>query len=116
VLADCDLERTVAGITHWALSNAGQACGAIEIAYVDERIADAFVTAMHSALGSTTCGTHALSPTLARSPTADSSIRSSLMWRTRREKRGRSSYVGGVPLGDGLRYTRQPCSTDVTSK
>jgi acyl-CoA reductase-like NAD-dependent aldehyde dehydrogenase len=49
VLADCDMERTVGGITHWALSNAGQACGAIEIAYVDERIADAFVAAMKSA-------------------------------------------------------------------
>ena len=43
VLADCDLERTVAGITHWALCNAGQACGAIEIVYVERPIADAFV-------------------------------------------------------------------------
>jgi acyl-CoA reductase-like NAD-dependent aldehyde dehydrogenase len=49
VLGDCDLPRTVAGITHWALSNAGQACGAIEVAYVDEQIADAFVAAMRSA-------------------------------------------------------------------
>ena len=29
VLADCDLDRTVAGLTHWALQNAGQSCGAI---------------------------------------------------------------------------------------
>ena len=43
VLRDCDLGRTVAGVTHWALSNAGQACGAIEVAYVDATIADAFV-------------------------------------------------------------------------
>ncbi len=43
VLRDCDMVRTVAGITHWTLSNAGQACGAIEIAYVDEGIADEFV-------------------------------------------------------------------------
>ncbi len=43
VLADCNLSRTVAGITHWALSNAGQACGAIEIAYVERGIADEFV-------------------------------------------------------------------------
>jgi acyl-CoA reductase-like NAD-dependent aldehyde dehydrogenase len=49
VLADCDLPRTVAGVTHWALSNAGQACGAIEVAYVDQRIADAFVAALRSA-------------------------------------------------------------------
>lgn len=43
VLEDCDLDRTVAGITHWALHNAGQACGAIELVYVDERIADRLV-------------------------------------------------------------------------
>ena len=49
VLGDCDLPRTVAGITHWALTNAGQNCGAIEIAYVDERIADAFVAALKRA-------------------------------------------------------------------
>ncbi len=49
VLSDCDMTRTVAGITHWCLSNAGQACGAIEIAYVDESIADVFVAALAAA-------------------------------------------------------------------
>ncbi|MBV9945372.1 MAG: aldehyde dehydrogenase family protein, partial [Myxococcales bacterium] len=49
VLADCDLERTAAGITQWALSNVGQACGAIEIAYVDESIADTLVAALRDA-------------------------------------------------------------------
>ena len=49
ILADADLDRTVAGVTHWSLSNAGQACGAIEIAYVDKRIADAFVDRMRRA-------------------------------------------------------------------
>jgi acyl-CoA reductase-like NAD-dependent aldehyde dehydrogenase len=49
VLGDCDLPRTVAGITHWALSNVGQACGAIEVAYVDESIADEFLEAMRRA-------------------------------------------------------------------
>ena len=43
VLADCDLDRTVAGITHWALCNAGQACGAIEIAFAERGIADRLV-------------------------------------------------------------------------
>jgi acyl-CoA reductase-like NAD-dependent aldehyde dehydrogenase len=43
VLRDCDLGRTVAGVTHWTLSNAGQSCGAIEIAYVDASVADAFI-------------------------------------------------------------------------
>jgi acyl-CoA reductase-like NAD-dependent aldehyde dehydrogenase len=44
VLADCDLDRTVGGVMQWALSNAGQACGAIERVYVEEAIADRFVT------------------------------------------------------------------------
>jgi acyl-CoA reductase-like NAD-dependent aldehyde dehydrogenase len=39
VLADADLERTAAGIVHWALQNAGQACGAVEVVYADSRIA-----------------------------------------------------------------------------
>ncbi|HTA89308.1 MAG TPA: aldehyde dehydrogenase family protein [Polyangiaceae bacterium] len=43
VLSDCALPRTVAGITQWALSNSGQSCGAIEIAYVEEDIADDLV-------------------------------------------------------------------------
>jgi acyl-CoA reductase-like NAD-dependent aldehyde dehydrogenase len=43
VLADCDLDRTVAGITHWALCNAGQACGAIEIVYAEHAVADGLV-------------------------------------------------------------------------
>lgn len=40
VLEDADLDRTSAGLTQWALQNAGQSCGAVEIAYVEERIAD----------------------------------------------------------------------------
>jgi acyl-CoA reductase-like NAD-dependent aldehyde dehydrogenase len=40
VLADCDLERTCAGLTHWALANVGQSCGALEVALVEENIAD----------------------------------------------------------------------------
>lgn len=49
VLRDCEMWRTVAGITHWALSNAGQSCGALEIVYVDETIADRFVSELASA-------------------------------------------------------------------
>ncbi|MBK8256657.1 MAG: aldehyde dehydrogenase family protein [Polyangiaceae bacterium] len=40
VLADADLDRAAAGITQWALNNAGQACGAIEVVYADRHIAD----------------------------------------------------------------------------
>jgi acyl-CoA reductase-like NAD-dependent aldehyde dehydrogenase len=43
VLADCDLERTVAGIAYWGLHNAGQNCAGIERVYVENAVADAFV-------------------------------------------------------------------------
>jgi acyl-CoA reductase-like NAD-dependent aldehyde dehydrogenase len=49
VLDDCDLDRTIAGLTHWSLHNVGQACGAIEIAYVDRRIADQLVARLADA-------------------------------------------------------------------
>jgi len=42
VLADAELGRTVAAITHWALQNAGQACGAVKVVYVERAIADDF--------------------------------------------------------------------------
>jgi acyl-CoA reductase-like NAD-dependent aldehyde dehydrogenase len=49
VLEDCDLPRTVAGLTQWSLSNVGQACGAIEVALVDERVADELVSRLAAA-------------------------------------------------------------------
>lgn len=49
VLDDCDLDRTIAGLTHWKLHNVGQACGAIEVAFVDKRIADVVVERLASA-------------------------------------------------------------------
>ena len=55
VLADCDLERTVAGITHWALCNAGQACGAIEVVYVERAVADRFVAKMRAGVDPAAC-------------------------------------------------------------
>ncbi len=49
VLADCDVDRTLAGVTHWALMNAGQNCGAIERVYVEDRIAEEFVARLADA-------------------------------------------------------------------
>ncbi len=51
VLADCNLPRTVAGITQWAMHNAGQNCAGIERVYVEEAIADTFVPALARAVG-----------------------------------------------------------------
>ncbi len=50
VLNDCDLDRTVAGVMHWSLTNAGQACGDIERVYVEEAIADRFVEQLANAV------------------------------------------------------------------
>ncbi|MEE2904461.1 MAG: aldehyde dehydrogenase family protein [Myxococcota bacterium] len=44
VLADCDLQRTVSGIVQWGMMNAGQNCAAIERVYVENAIADQFVS------------------------------------------------------------------------
>ncbi len=43
VLADCNLDRTVAGVAQWGLHNCGQNCAAIERVYVVQAIADDFV-------------------------------------------------------------------------
>lgn len=50
VLADCDLERTVAGMIGGGLLNAGQDCGAIERVYVVDAIADRFVETLTRAV------------------------------------------------------------------
>ncbi len=48
VLEDALLTRTAAGLGHWALQNAGQSCGAIEVALVQENIADELVARLRS--------------------------------------------------------------------
>lgn len=49
VLSDCRLDRTAAGLTHWALQNAGQACGAVEVVAVEAGVADRLVHRLVSA-------------------------------------------------------------------
>jgi acyl-CoA reductase-like NAD-dependent aldehyde dehydrogenase len=49
VLADADLPRTTAGIVQWALQNAGQACGAVEVVYADSRICQQLVARLTDA-------------------------------------------------------------------
>ena len=49
VLSDCDLDRTSAGILHWAFHNAGQSCGAIDRVYVESEIADNLVLKLSKA-------------------------------------------------------------------
>jgi len=48
VLADCDFERTVAGVFWGAMANSGQNCSGIERCYVQRTIYDRFVAALVS--------------------------------------------------------------------
>ena len=51
VLADCDLDRTVAGVGYWALHNCGHNCAAVERVYVENAIADRFVERLTALVG-----------------------------------------------------------------
>ncbi len=102
VLEDCDLARTCAGITHWALSNAGQACGAIEVVYVEHTIADRLVTALADAWQ------HLRVHTVEPADIAPVAHREQLELIVRHvdEARAAGAYVlcGGASIGDGLFY------------
>jgi acyl-CoA reductase-like NAD-dependent aldehyde dehydrogenase len=100
VLAECDLDRTVAGITHWTLSNAGQACGAVEIAYVDARIADVFVERMRRAWVALRVGPgeHVDVPPLANARQFDIVVAQIEDARAK----GATVACGGKPTGSGL--------------
>ena len=102
VLADCDLERTVAGITHWALCNAGQACGAIEIAYAERGVADALVDRLREVWTELRVGpAHGASSDVA--PLANAR-QLELVKQHVEDARARGATVvcGGTPLGEGL--------------
>jgi acyl-CoA reductase-like NAD-dependent aldehyde dehydrogenase len=104
VLADCELERTVAGITHWALSNAGQACGAIEVAYVDRAIADRFVARMRDAWTQLRVGP-AHGPSTDVAPLANRRQFDVVKQHVEDAKsRGATVVCGGAPVGKGLWY------------
>ncbi len=100
VLSDCDMARTVAGITHWCLSNAGQACGAIEIAYVDARIADAFVAALAAVWKKLRVGTERGADVGPLSNRRQFDVVVGQVEEAR--SRGATVVCGGAPTGDGL--------------
>jgi acyl-CoA reductase-like NAD-dependent aldehyde dehydrogenase len=102
VLSDCDMARTVAGITHWCLSNAGQACGAIEIAYVDAHVADAFVSALAAAWKKLRVGTARTSDVGPLSNARQFDVVVAQVEDAR--SRGAVVVCGGAPTGDGLAF------------
>jgi acyl-CoA reductase-like NAD-dependent aldehyde dehydrogenase len=110
VLADCDLDRTVAGITHWALCNAGQACGAIEILYVERTIADAFVARLAEVWEQLRAGP-AHGPSADVAPLANERQLAVVKQHVEEARaRGATVVCGGAPLGAGLGF--QPTLLD----
>lgn len=102
VLADCDLERTVAGIAQWAFNNAGQDCSSIERIYVEEAIADRFVERLAKAVGSMR---------VAPDPGADiGPLQNAAQLRIVTEhvddavSKGAKAVVGGAPMGPGYGF------------
>jgi acyl-CoA reductase-like NAD-dependent aldehyde dehydrogenase len=102
VLADCDLDRTLAGVTHWALSNAGQACGAIEVAYVDERIADTFVQRLGAAWRKLRVGPGALADVAPLANQRQLDVVAAQVADAR--AKGAQVVCGGSPVGTGLGF------------
>jgi acyl-CoA reductase-like NAD-dependent aldehyde dehydrogenase len=102
VLADCDLERTVAGITQWALSNAGQACAAVEIAYVDDRVADALVEGLRRAWTQLRVGSDRFADVGPMANREQFEIVASHVQDAR--AKGATVVCGGAPIGEGLLY------------
>ncbi len=103
VMSDCDMSRTVAGITQWALSNAGQSCGAIEVAYVEECIADEFAERLVQAWRSLRTGPgpddveiHPIA-NQRQLQTIEEHVRDAL-------RKGATLQCGGVRTGLGLGY------------
>ena len=102
VLEDCDRERTVAGITHWALANVGQACGAIEIALVEEHIADDIVARLADAWTRLQVGP---APYADLSPLGNRrQLEIVLDHVADAIAKGAKLVCGGKPTGDGLFY------------
>jgi len=103
VLADCDLERTVAGITHWSMHNAGQDCSSIERVYVEEAIADQFVARLAAAIGALT-----VSPSEGEADIGPLQNQAQLRWVeqvvTEAVSAGAACVVGGKPTGNGFGY------------
>lgn len=104
VLSDCDLDRTVAGLTHWALHNAGQACGAVELVYVEHDIADALVERLADVFASLRIGPGEPGD-VDVSPLANVQQLEVVLHHVQDAlERGATLVCGGAPTGTGLGF------------
>ena len=103
VLADCDLDRTVAGIAQWGMHNSGQNCSGIERVYVEASIADQFVEKLGRFVASLR-----VSPQTAASDLGPLQNEPQLRIVERHvsdaKERGARVVCGGEPTGKGFGY------------
>ncbi len=98
VLHDCNLERTVAGLTWGAFHNAGQDCASVERIYVDRRIHDVFVERLVAAAKALRVGDD-LGPLV--DARALAKVHAQV---TEAVERGARVLCGGEPVGTGFYY------------
>jgi len=110
VLADCDLDRTAAGLTQWALQNAGQACGAIEVVYADSRIADRLVAKLREAWSKLRVGDGDFAQVEVNPLTTRQQLEIVKAHVADAVAKGATLVTGGEPLGQGLFF--QPTVLD----
>lgn len=91
VLADCDLERTAAGVLWGAMSNSGQNCAAIERCYVERPIYTPFVERLVALAART-------SPAPVTTAAQDALVRAHLEDAARRGATLHGAYPGAVIL------------------
>ena len=92
----------MAGLTHWALSNVGQACGAIEIAYVDRGIADLLVERLGRTWSRLRMGPESYADISPLATRQQFELVSAQVADAR--ARGAKVVCGGEPTGQGLFY------------
>jgi acyl-CoA reductase-like NAD-dependent aldehyde dehydrogenase len=100
VLGDCDLPRTVAGLTQWALQNNGQACGAVEVVAVESAVADGLTARLAEAFRKLDQQSLELRSPVANQPQLDridAHVKDAVA-------KGARLVSGGCRSGDGLFY------------
>jgi len=104
VLEDADITRTAAGIAHWSLHNAGQACAAIELVFVQRGVADALVARLASGFGRLSVGSDRFAETDVSPLTTEAQLETVERHVKDAIDKGATLVTGGERTGEGLCY------------
>jgi acyl-CoA reductase-like NAD-dependent aldehyde dehydrogenase len=110
VLDDADIDRTAAGLAHWALHNAGQACAAVEMVLVHKDIADALVTRLRDGFAKLTVGSARFAETDVSPLATEHQLRVVEAQVKDAVQKGATVLHGGKATGEGFGY--QPTLLD----